>query len=298
MTSMAKKRGKQTLSAPDRSVSLRQRNVVTNDDTPPLFRRRSLQRISGPEASVYVAVTYQVVTRAATWEQEEKEEASRITCLDFGAERHNTYKGTGANFCDTCDKCESLEPHKKTDKRRHTKTYWCTVKGHAVNYPSKTNKGWLNYHYSLEMNINEERVIQSLVPPNILEDQQPTASTAHTALNVPLPQTPDELNPPPASNKTETPSPSTNSHVHTPEDSNVSHIEHTTSASSRRSSHSITNNERNIGQHKLQILLRAKENDKLRNEINVLRNKLLNEQKMKSKYKREIDRLTGNIINT
>jgi hypothetical protein len=68
------------------------------------------------------------------------------------------------------------------------------------------------------------------------------------------------------------------------------------SASSRRSWHSSTNNERTIDQQKLQLLLRAKENDKLRNDINVLRNKLLNEQKMKSKYKREVDRLTGKIL--
>jgi hypothetical protein len=168
---------------------------------------------------------------------------------------------------------------------------------HTMAQPSTTNKCWLDSHYSLERNINMERVVQSLVPPDILEYQQPNTCPAHAALNIPLPLTPDELNPPTTSNTTETPSPGTDSHVHTPEKSIMSLIDHTKSASSRRSWHSIANNERTIDQHKLQILLRAKENDKLRNEINVLRNKLLNEQNMKSKYKREVDRPTGKILN-
>jgi hypothetical protein len=146
-------------------------------------------------------------------QQEEEEEARRMTCLDFGAERHKLLKGTRANFCDKCDRFESLEHQQKTEKRRHTKTYWCTVKGHVLNIPSKTNKGYLNTHYSLDRNSNDDKVIHSLVPPNISEKQQLTASPARSASNILHPQTPDSLHAPAATNKTQ----SNDTNLQTPE---------------------------------------------------------------------------------
>jgi hypothetical protein len=71
---MVNKRGKKTSSTPDQSASLtgRQRNITASDGTPPLFRRCLLQCSSVPEASLSVAATDQVVTRADTREREDK----------------------------------------------------------------------------------------------------------------------------------------------------------------------------------------------------------------------------------
>jgi hypothetical protein len=160
-------------------------------------------------------------------QQEEEEEARRVTCLDFGLDRHKLFKGTRANFCDKCDKFESLKPHKKTEKRFHTNTYWYTVKGHVVNIPSKTNKGWLNTHYSLEININDQRVIQSLVPPTISVEpyQESTASPSHAAS-------------PAVTNTTE----ANETNVHTPDETDGNSIQVCNGLSSRRSWSSICAN--------------------------------------------------------
>jgi hypothetical protein len=72
-----------------------------------------------------------VVKRAAHKAQYKDDEDNKVTCLDFGADRHREWKDHGAEFCDHCDKYDNLAPEKKHNKRRRQKQYWCTVTGHS-----------------------------------------------------------------------------------------------------------------------------------------------------------------------
>jgi hypothetical protein len=50
--------------------------------------------------------------------QDNDDEEKKVTCLDFGAERHREWKDNGAEVYDQCDKYDNLAPEKKNNKRR------------------------------------------------------------------------------------------------------------------------------------------------------------------------------------
>jgi hypothetical protein len=50
--------------------------------------------------------------------QDKDSEDNKVTCLDFGTDRHREWKDHGADFCDQCDKYDNLAPEKKNNKRR------------------------------------------------------------------------------------------------------------------------------------------------------------------------------------
>jgi hypothetical protein len=60
-------------------------------------------------------------TRENQRARDAEQEATKMTCLDFGCDRHSTWKDRGTIFCNQCDQYDSLAPEMKTKKRRITK---------------------------------------------------------------------------------------------------------------------------------------------------------------------------------
>jgi hypothetical protein len=88
-----------------------------------------------------------VATRAVHKAQEKDAEDNKVTCLDFGADRHRKWKDHGVDFCDQCDKYGNLAPEKKNKKRRIQKQYWCNFIGNRKGCPAKSAGNWLASHY-------------------------------------------------------------------------------------------------------------------------------------------------------
>jgi hypothetical protein len=97
-----------------------------------------------------------VVTRAAQKAQDKDADENKVTCLDFGADRHREWKDHGANFCDQCDKYDNLAPEKKKNKRRIQKQYWCTVTVHRKGCPATNAGNWFDSHYELQAPVPPE----------------------------------------------------------------------------------------------------------------------------------------------
>jgi hypothetical protein len=131
------KRDKQTVVIPDRDAVQRQRKERC---APPLEAEQD-ECVAGRDQFVPTMVTQR--------EHDANQEATKSTCLYFGSDRHSTWKAYGAMFCNQCDQYDSLAPEKKTNKRRSTKKFWCTVSGNKDGVSTKNESSWLAMHYKL-----------------------------------------------------------------------------------------------------------------------------------------------------
>jgi hypothetical protein len=124
--------------------------------------RRFLRQIAkkcSDGVKVKVQVKDWVSTRAAQKAQDKDAEDNKVTCLDFGADRHREWNDHGADLCDQCDKYDNLVPEKKNRKRRIQKQYWCTVTGHMKGCPTTSAGNWLASHHERQASVPPE------VPP-------------------------------------------------------------------------------------------------------------------------------------
>jgi hypothetical protein len=228
-----------------------------------------------------------VATRAVQKAQDKYAEDNKVTCLDFGADRHREWKDHGADLCDQCDKYDNLVSEKKNNKRRINKQYWCTVIGNSKGCPATSAGNWFYSHCELLAPVPPE-VPTPHNNPLVNESFGNNGVTASPMLSRHVPR---ELrdNPPKditaMSTGNMTPPPSAN--ALTLQSAAPS------STATRCSWSQVIAKDAEIQRLNMQLCLKNKHSERLDTYIGELNKKVRANLKTKANYKAQIDRLMG-----